>query len=114
MDRTPTYRVQAETWPLYPNEGVARTEFHGCGRGRGGGGPGRGHRQLICYNCGGPRHYARDCMNPTRPSCLYCSLFNHETEACPTLIARIRNKGELLPPPTQNLQMMRYEPHEED
>ena len=30
------------------------------------------------------------------------------------LIARICNKGALPPQPTQNLQMMRYEPREED
>ena len=30
------------------------------------------------------------------------------------MIARIRDKGALLPPPTQNLQMMRFEPREED
>ena len=55
MDRTPAYRVQAETRPLDQNAGVARIRFQGHGRGRGGGGPGRGHRQLICYNCGGGR-----------------------------------------------------------
>jgi len=41
-------------------------------------------------------------------------LFHHETEDCPTLIARIREKGVLPPPLTQNLQMMRSKPHEED
>jgi len=35
-------------------------------------------------------------------------------EDCPTLIARLHNKGALKPPPTQNLQMMRFEPCEED
>jgi len=53
-------------------------------------------------------------MNPMCLSCLYCTLFDHETEDCPTLIARIRDKGALLPPLTQNLQMMRSEPREED
>ena len=42
MDRTPTYRVQAETQPLDQNAVVAQTEFQGCEQGRGGGGPGRG------------------------------------------------------------------------
>lgn len=93
---------------------MAQTGFQGCGRGRGGGGHGRGHIQLICYNCGGPGYYTRDCMNPTHPSCLYCTLFDHETKYCPTLIARIREKGVLPPPPTQNLQMMRSKPHEEE
>jgi len=41
---------------------------------------------VICYNCGGPGYYARDCMNPTQSSCLYCTLFDHEMEDCPTLI----------------------------
>lgn len=53
-------------------------------------------------------------MNLTRSSCLYCTLFDHETKYCPTLIARIRDKGVLPPAPTQNLHMMRYEPREED
>jgi len=35
-------------------------------------------------------------------------------EDCPTLIERLRDKGALQPPPTQNLQMMRYELCEED
>ena len=30
------------------------------------------------------------------------------------MIARLRDKGALQPPPTQNLKMMRYEPCEED
>lgn len=41
-------------------------------------------------------------------------LFDHETEDCPTLIARLRNKGALQPPPIQNLQMMRSKPQKED
>ena len=114
MDRTPTYRVQVKSRPLEQNTRVARTRFQGCGWGRGRGGLGRGHRQLICYNCRGPGHYACDCTNPTCPSCLYCNLFDHEIEYCPTLIARIRDKGVLLPPLTQNPQMMRSEPYEED
>ena len=77
-------------------------------------GPGRGHRKLIFYNCGGSRHYARDCMNPTRTFFLYCTQLDHEAEEFPTLIVRLCEKGVLQPPLTQNLQMMRSEPCEED
>ena len=76
--------------------------------------PGRGRGQLICYNCRGLGHYAHDCKNPTRPSCLYCTHFDHETEDYPTLIVCLCDKGTLQPPPTQNLQMMRSELREED
>jgi len=69
---------------------------------------------VICYNCGGLGNYARDCTNPTHPSCLYSTLFDHEMDNCPTLIAMLHDKGALQTPPTQNLQMMRFEPREED
>ena len=59
-------------------------------------------------------HYARDCTNPKRQSCLYCTQFDHEKEECPRLIVRLHDKGALQPPPTQNLQMMRSELCEED
>ena len=114
MDRTPAYRVQIKMRALDPNTGITRVGFQGRGRGRGGMGLGRGRRQLICYNCGGPRHYAHDCTNPTRASCLYYTEFDHEMEDCPTLIVRLRDEGVLQPPPTQNLQMMRSESYEED
>ena len=77
-------------------------------------GPRRGRGQLICYNYGGPGYYARDCTNPTRISCWYCTQFDHEVEDCPSLIVRMRKKGVLKPPPTQNLQMMRSELCKED
>jgi len=41
-------------------------------------------------------------------------LFDHETKDCPTLIARIQDKGVLPLPPTQNLQMMKSKLREED
>ena len=53
-------------------------------------------------------------MNPMRPSFLYSTLFYHEMEDCPTLIVRLCDKGALQHPSTQNLQMMRSEPCEED
>jgi len=77
-------------------------------------GVGRGRGQLICYNCRGSGQYAHDCANPTRTSCLYCTQFDHEAEDCPTLIARLHEKGVFQPPLTQNLEMMRSEPREEN
>jgi len=49
-----------------------------------------------------------------RTSCLYCTQFDHEREDYPTPIVRLCDKGELQPPPTQNLQMIRSELWEED
>jgi len=77
-------------------------------------GPGRDRKHMICYNCKRLGHYAHDCTNPMRASCLYCTQFDHETKDCPTLIARLCYKGTLQPPPTQNLKMMRSEPCQED
>ena len=93
---------------------MARAGFQGRGRGRGRIGLGRGCRQLICYNCEGLGHYAHNCTNPTRISCWYSTQFDHEAEDCPLLIARMCEKGVLQSPPIQNLQMMRFEPREED
>ena len=59
-------------------------------------------------------HYARDCTNPTRISCLYYPQFDHEMVDCPTLIAQMCEKGVLQPTLTQNIQMMRSEPCKED
>ena len=52
-------------------------------------------------------------MNPTHPSSFYFTLFDHETEDCPTIIVRVHDEGALQPPLTQNLQMMRSKPREE-
>ena len=103
MDRMPTYSVQAETRPLEQNAGMAWIRFQGCRWGQGKGGPGGGREQLICYNCGALGHYSHDCMNPMNSSCKYYMFFGHETKDFPMLIARIRKKGVLPPPLTQNL-----------
>ena len=99
MDQIPTYRAQTKTWTLDQNESMAHTRFQGRERGRGGMGLGRGPNQLICYNCGGLGHYAHDCTNLMRPSCLYCTQFDHETEDYPMLIASLHDIGALQPPP---------------
>ena len=80
----------------------------------GGMGLGRGCGQLICYNCGGPGHYARDCTNSKRISYSYCEKFDHEMVYFPTLIAQIHEKGVLQSTLTQNIQMMRSEPCKEE
>lgn len=77
-------------------------------------GPRQGHEQLICYNYGGPWHYAHDYTNPMRISCSYYEEFDHEMINCPTLIAQMHENGTLQPTLTHNVQMMRSKPHEED
>lgn len=66
-------------------------------------GPGRGCGQLICYNYGGPGHYARDCTDLMRLSCSYYAQFDHEVVDCPTLIAQMREKGVLQPTLMQDI-----------
>ena len=56
----------------------------------------------------------QDCLNPTQLSCRYYTQFDHATEDCPILLAKIHEKGAKPHQLTQNLQMMRVEPHDED
>jgi len=58
-------------------------------------GPRSGCGQLISYNFRGLGHYAHDCMNLMRTSCLYYTQFDHEMEEYPTMIARLCDKGVL-------------------
>ena len=83
MEQTPTYIFQMGMQVLDQNAGMEGTGFQGCGRGRDGMRLGRGHGELICYNCRELGHYAYDCTNPMRASCLYYTQFDHEMEDCP-------------------------------
>jgi len=110
MDHAPTCRMQTEVRGQDPAMAMMRGGFLGRGRGWGRMGLGRGRGQLIYYNCGGPGHYTWDCTNPTRISCPYCEKFDHELLDCPKLITQIRDKKATPLTTTQNVQMMRSEP----
>jgi len=56
----------------------------------------------------------QECTNLTCLSCKYCTQFDHVAEYFPVLLAKICEKGAQPQQPTQNLQMMRAEPCEED
>lgn len=68
MDRTPSYRMQAENQPQEEGVGGVHRGFQDQGRGRGGGAS-RGHGQVICYNSSEVRHFACDYQNPMHLSC---------------------------------------------
>ena len=70
MERTPTYHMQEENWPLDQGVEEAHGFFQGQGREQGGG-PSRGHDQIVCYNYGQSGHFVQDYPNPTQPSCPY-------------------------------------------
>ena len=55
-----------------------------------------------------------ECMNQSHPSCQYCTQFDHTIEKCPILMANMQEKKAQPQHPTQNLQMMKAEPCEED
>lgn len=106
--------MQVEGWGQNPSATFAHSGFQGRGRGWGGMRPGRGQGQLICYNCRGPGHYARDFTNPTWISCPYCEKFDHDLLDCPMLLAQISEKRTTPPTMTQNVQMIRSEPCDEE
>jgi len=56
----------------------------------------------------------QDFLNLTRLSCCYCTRFDHAIEDYRILLAKICEKGAQPQQPTENLQMMRDEPFEED
>ncbi|KAF9947572.1 hypothetical protein BGZ72_010460 [Mortierella alpina] len=63
------------------------------GRGRGAGSVGYMNagshgRVVICYKCGGPNHFARDCM-ANAVKCYNCGKLNHISRDCPNLIGGI-------------------------
>lgn len=53
-------------------------------------------------------------MNQTRPSCQYCTQFDHTIEEFPMLMAKMQDNKVQPQHPTQNLQMMRAQLRKED
>ncbi|KAI9548655.1 Protein lin-28 A [Dissostichus eleginoides] len=44
----------------------------------------RGSRGDRCYNCGAPRHHAKQCQLPPQPKkCYICQSLNHMVSSCP-------------------------------
>ena len=66
-----------------------------------GGGFHRGRDQFICYNCGAPRHFSRDCTNPIS-TCSYCKSLDHTVKEFPQLISKWQDKTMGTHNPPQN------------
>ncbi|KAF9937921.1 hypothetical protein BGZ67_000693, partial [Mortierella alpina] len=45
-------------------------------------------RIIICFKCGGPNHFARDCK-ASAVKCYNCGKFNHISRDCPNLIGGV-------------------------
>ncbi|KAF9965011.1 hypothetical protein BGZ70_005565 [Mortierella alpina] len=45
-------------------------------------------RMIVCYKCGGPNHFARDCK-AGEIKCYNCGKLNHIARDCPNLIGGI-------------------------
>jgi hypothetical protein len=46
---------------------------------------------VVCHNYQQPRHYARECPLPPT-TCMYFRTSDHDTEECPTILGKIKEK----------------------